>query len=125
MRKSIFTGVTVLAVLAGVASLMFSATASARPAVTFKKVTIAMHDPGCHWFVSGPADNRTWSLSTTKKGPVQLLNLDENTLIVVYPNSTTKNVLVGKTLKLKAKGAYSITMLDMAADDNTLALTIK
>jgi len=125
MRKSIFTGIAAIALLVGVASLMFTAAASARPAhkVTATKVTVAMHDPGCHWFVSGPASKRTWRLTRTATGPVSLLNLDQATLVVVGPTGTAK-VKVGHTLKLTAKGHYKITMVKQAPDDNTLKLTV-
>src|SRR5947209_8883650 len=125
MRKSIFPGIAGLALLIGVASLMFTAAASARPAHTAKvtKVTIAMHDPGCHWFVSGPASHRTWSRTRVATGPVALLNLDEATLIVVGQGGT-KRVKVGQTVKFVAKGHYRITMVKQMPDDNTLRLTI-
>jgi hypothetical protein len=127
MRKFIFTGIAAAALLVGVASLMFTAAASARSthAAKVAKVTIAMHDPGCHWFVSGPASKRVWTLTKTVKGPASLLNLDEKTLIVAGPNSVTKNVAVGKTATFKVKGKYTITMVQQASDDNTLTLTIK
>ena len=124
MRRSIFTGIAGLALI-GVASLLFTAAASARPAhaTTVTKVTVAMHDPGCHWFVTGPANHRTWSRTRVVTGPVSLLNFDQAALVVVGPTGTTK-VKVGHTLKLTAKGAYRITMVKQASDDNKLKLTI-
>ena len=125
MPKSIYTGISGLALLAGVATLMFTATASARPAHTTvtKKVTVAMHDPGCHWFVAGPSSHRTWSRTKTVTGPVSLLNLDEATLIVKGPSGTVRD-RVGRTVLLKAKGVYRITMVKQTSDDNHLKLTI-
>ena len=123
MRKSIFTGIAGIALLAGVASLMFATTASARQA-TATKVTVAMHDPGCHWFVKGPANHRTWSKTRTVTGAVSLRNLDEATLIVRGPNGTVRDK-VGGTVLLRAKGLYRITMVRQASDDNHLRLTIK
>ena len=131
MRKFIFTGIASFVLIVGVASLMFATTASARPAtaaVTPKKVTVAMHDPGCHWFVAGPASNRTWSMTKSVKGPVSLLNLDEAALVVVGPTGTTqvtKHVAVGHKVKITKKGAYQITMVGQEPDDNTLKLTIR
>jgi hypothetical protein len=105
---------------------MFTAAASARPAhaTTSTKVTVAMHDPGCHWFVSGPASHRTWSKTKAAKGPVILLNLDEATLIVRSPTGATTHVAVGRTAKFAAKGVYKITMVKQAPDDNHLKLTV-
>jgi len=124
MRRSIFTGIAGLALI-GVASLLFTTAASARPAQTAKvtKVTVAMHDPGCHWFVAGPSNKRTWGLTRVATGPVSLLNLDQATLVVRGPVGTTK-VTVGHAVKLVAKGHYRITMVKQASDDNTLKLTI-
>src|SRR5436190_11945195 len=104
MRKSILTGIVGLALLAGVASLMFTAAASARQ-TTATKVVVAMHDPGCHWFVSGPSNHRKWSLTRTVSGPVRLVNFDEATLIVKGPNATVRDK-VGQTILLSAKGIY-------------------
>ena len=125
MRKSIFTGIAAGALLVGVASLIFATAASARPAhaANITKVTIAMHDPGCHWFVSGPANKRHWSRTRVVTGPVTLLNLDEATLIVKRPAATLR-LKVGQQLKLTAKGHYPITMVKQASDDNHLKLTI-
>lgn len=124
MRKSFLTGAAALALLVGVASLMFSAAASARPATAPTKVTIGMHDPGCHWFVNGSMDHRTYAKTKTVKGSVALLNLDEAALIVSGPKGKVQ-VAVGATKKFTAKGAYTITMVKQAADDNHLKLTIK
>lgn len=127
MRKFIFTGIAAVAVLVGVASLMFTAAASAHSTHAKKvtKVTVAMHDPGCHWFLGGTTTDPTYSKTKTVKGAVKLLNIDENTLNVAAPDGSTVQVKVGKTVKLTAKGAYSITMVKQQPDDNTLTLTIK
>jgi hypothetical protein len=83
------------------------------------KLTIVMHDPGCHWFqVHGKFLTRT-----TTAGPVELSNFDENTLIV-KGNGATKKIRVGKQLLLTA-GRYTITMVGQAPDDNHLKLTVK
>ena len=126
MRKSIFTGIAALALLVGVASLMFTTAASARPAHTANatKVTVAMRDPGCHWFVTGPSGNRKWSRTRVVTGPVSLRNLDEATQIIRGPHGTVRE-RVGATMLLRAKGIYHITMVKQASDDNHLTLTIK
>jgi len=87
-------------------------------ATTAKTVTVAMHDPGCHWFLVGGA----YKQSLTISGPVSLLNLDEAPLKVVGP-SGLKLDRVGGKLTLR-RGVYHITMVKQAADDNHLVLTI-
>ena len=125
MRKLILTGIAGLMLLA--ASLVLVASAAARPttAAGATKLIVAMSDPGCHWFLNGGGPNqRTYSKTAVRRGPVTLLNLDEATLIIKGPGGT-KHDKVGATLKLKAKGIYKITMVKQAPDDNHLKLTIK
>jgi hypothetical protein len=125
MRKLIYTAIAGLALLT--ASLMLAATAAARPATAAKasKLIVAMHDPGCHWFYTGGGPNhRKYSKTLARTGPVNLVNLDEATLIIKGPGGT-KHDKVGATLTLKAKGVYKITMVKQAPDDNHLKLTIK
>jgi hypothetical protein len=125
MRKLIFTVIAGLTLL-GV-SLMLVATAAARPATAASatKLVVAMHDPGCHWFYTGGGPNhRKYAKTATRSGPVKLVNLDENTLIVKGPGGT-KHDKIGAALTLKAKGLYTITMVKQAPDDNHLKLTIK
>ncbi len=89
--------------------------ASASP----KTVTVAMHDPGCHWFlVSGK-----YLSKLSVAGPVSLRNLDEAALKVVGPKGTGLDK-VGRTLLLQP-GLYHITMVGQAPDDNHLVLTVK
>ena len=125
MRKLIFTAIAGLTLLT--ASLMLAATAAARPATAAKasKLIVAMRDPGCHWFyLGGGPSHRKYTKTVTRSGPVKLVNLDENTLIIKGPGGTTHDK-VGATLTLKAKGVYKITMVKQAPDDNHLKLTIK
>ncbi len=125
MRKLISTAIAGLLLLA--ASLMLVATAAAGPASAAKatKLVVAMRDPGCHWFyLSGGPDQRKYSKTVARTGPVKLVNLDEATLIVKGPGGT-KHDNVGATLTLKTKGVYKITMVKQAPDDNHLKLTIK
>ena len=126
MRKRILTGTTGLFLLTGIASLMLTASAAAHPstAAHAKRLIVAMHDPGCHWFyVSGGMNNRKYSKTATRSGPLRLINLDQATLIIKGPGGT-KHDKVGATLALNAKGVYKITMVKQAPDDNHLKLTI-
>jgi hypothetical protein len=92
--------------------------AAAKPAKQTTTVTIAMHDPGCHWFLVGSKYTKTLSVT----GPVSLLNVDEATLRIAGA-SGVKLDRVGHRLAL-AKGVYHITMVGQAPDDNHLLLTI-
>src|SRR5262245_22479668 len=121
MRKLIFTAI------AGLTLLVLVATAAARPATAAKttKLIVAMRDPGCHWFyLGGGPSHRKYTKTVARTGPVKLVNLDEDTLIVKGPGGT-KHDNVGASLTLKAKGVYKITMVKQAPDDNHLKLTIK
>jgi len=114
-------------IVIGVAGLMLAAPAAAttNTAVSGKKLIVAMHDPGCHWFYNGGGpNNRAYSKTAVRVGPVTLLNLDEAALIIKGPGGT-KIDKVGAKLTLKAKGVYKITMVKQAPDDNHLELTIK
>lgn len=101
--------------VAVVAALAFAASASAAP----RTVTVAMKDPGCHWFLVAGKYTRSLSVS----GPVQLLNVDEATLKVAGRHRTKLDA-VGKKLAL-ARGLYHITMVGQAPDDNHLLLTVR
>jgi hypothetical protein len=86
---------------------------------TATKVTVVMHDPGCHWFSAG--GKLTTKLAV--KGPARLLNVDEAALKIVGAG-TVKRVAVGRTVLL-AKGTYAITMVGQAPDDNHLKLVVR
>jgi hypothetical protein len=94
--------------------------AVARPAhaQATKTVTVAMHDPGCHWFAVGNA----YKTTLTVKGPIKLRNIDEAALKVVGP-AGTKLEAVCKQLAL-GRGTYHITMVGQAPDDNHLKLVV-
>lgn len=83
-----------------------------------KTVTVAMKDPGCHWFSVGGAYKTTLSV----KGPIKLRNLDEAALKVSGP-AGTKLDAVGKQIAL-GRGVYHITMVGQAPDDNHLKLVV-
>jgi hypothetical protein len=107
--------------LACIAGLLLAAPATASP----QRLIVAMRDPGCHWFYTGGGSaQRNYALTAVRSGPVALLNLDEATLKIQGPGGS-KLDRVGKTVTLTAKGAYRITMVGQAPDDNHLKLTIK
>lgn len=86
---------------------------------TATKVTVVMHDPGCHWFsVAGALKTKL-----AVKGPAKLLNVDEAAVKVVGAG-TVRRVAVGKTVLL-GKGTYAITMVGQASDDNHLKLVVR
>jgi hypothetical protein len=101
-------------ILVGIAALMFATPASAAPT----KLIVAMHDPGCHWFSAGGKFVKTLKV----KGPVALANYDEATIEIAGP-SGLKREAVGKKITL-GHGAYTITMVGQAPDDNTLRLVV-
>jgi hypothetical protein len=82
------------------------------------KVTIVMHDPGCHWF----SVNGAFKTTLAVKGPASVGNYDEAAVKIVGP-SRTVTVAIGKHVTL-AKGVYRITMVGQAPDDNHLKLTV-
>jgi hypothetical protein len=88
-------------------------------AASTKTVTVAMHDPGCHWFLVGGKYTKSLSM----KGPVSLFNLDEAALKIAGA-SGVKLDAVGKKVQL-AHGTYRITMVGQAPGDNTLVLIVK
>ena len=114
MKKSIALILTVaaLGILAGQAL-------AARHASAPTKVTVAMHDPGCHWFLVGGKYMKSLSV----KGPVSLVNFDEAALKIVG-GSLVKHDAIGKRVAL-THGTYRITMVGQAPDDNTLVLIVK
>ncbi len=115
MKLSIATVVLFAATVLALAAGATGATGS-RSATT---VTIAMHDPGCHWFSVGGKFVKTLSV----KGPISLANFDEAALKVAGP-SGVKREAVGKKLSL-TRGTYKITMVGQEPDDNTLKLIVR
>jgi hypothetical protein len=107
MRKVILTSIAALALAA-------PAAAGKAPLV------VAMHDPGCHWFLVGGK----YTKSVVRHGPVTLLNQDEAALRIKGPGGV-KIQRVGAKLTLRAKGTYRITMVHQAPDDNHLTLRVK
>lgn len=81
-------------------------------------VTVAMRDPGCHWFQTSQGYQK--SLSVT--GPVNLVNSDEAALKIVGAHGAQTDRLGGQVSL--APGSYTITMVGQAPDDNTLHLSV-
>jgi hypothetical protein len=92
--------------------------ASSHQAAT-KTLTVAMHDPGCHWF----STHGTFTTKAAVAGPIRLRNLDEATLKVTSAQGL-RRVPVGKSISL-SHGKYVITMVGQAKDDNHLKLTVR
>ena len=87
--------------------------------VTATKVTVVMHDPGCHWF----SVNGALKTKLAVRGPAKVLNVDEAAIKVVGAG-VTRRVAIGKTVLL-GKGTYTITMVGQAPDDNHLKLVVR
>ncbi|HET7567652.1 MAG TPA: hypothetical protein VFJ91_06650 [Gaiellaceae bacterium] len=109
--------------LAFLAALALAAAALAGSAFAGHKtttVTVAMHDPGCHWFLVAGKYQKSLSVS----GPVSLYNVDEAALRVMLPTHGMEILPVGKKVTL-ARGVYHITMVGQAPDDNHLLLVVR
>lgn len=84
-----------------------------------KTLKIAMHDPGCHWFMRGGK----FTKNATVSGRVRLLNMDMAALKVAS-RSGIEQIAVGKSLVV-GHGHYVIMMVGQAVDDNYLKLTVR
>jgi hypothetical protein len=115
MKKSLIALIAVVAAVALVVGQAVAANGAAAPT----KVTVAMHDPGCHWFLVGGK----YVKALVVKGPVSLANFDEAALKIAGPTGVKLDA-VGKNVAL-AHGKYRITMVGQAPDDNTLWLIVK
>src|SRR5690349_21497034 len=81
-------------IIIGIAAL-----AIASPAAAGKSpLVVAMHDPGCHWFLVGGK----YTKSVVRHGPVTLVNRDEAALKVKGPGGTRIDRVLG-TVTLRAK----------------------
>ena len=83
------------------------------------KLVVAMHDPGCHWFLV----HGKYTKSAAAVGSVRLVNIDEKALKVTSSHAS-QLIPVGKSLVVK-HGRYVITMVGQAPDDNHLKLTVR
>ena len=119
--------VTYLLIAAAAAATLVvaSSAANASPAASASKaakprvVTIAMRDPGCHWFVVGGQ----YKAKLVVHGKTAFLNKDEDA-VVFKGKGFVKRVEVGKTLAV-TRGVYHITMVGQHPDDNNLLLVVK
>lgn len=118
MKISLLSLAVAAAVCAGAFGAGQAPAATAHHAAP-KTLEIAMHDPGCHWFVR----NGHFTKKATVSGPVRLLNMDMATLKVAS-RSGMRHIPVGKTLAV-GHGHYVIMMVGQAADDNYLQLTVR
>jgi hypothetical protein len=113
-----------LAVLAAAALAASAAAASSSKAkvhvIKSKTVTIAMHDPGCHWFLDG---GKYYKAVSVRRGAT-FRNIDEAAMIF-KGKGFTKHLAVGKTLRITKAGTYHLTMVKQAPDDNHLLLIVK
>jgi hypothetical protein len=100
------------------AAVTHHATAAPAPAARTSAVNVVMRDPGCHWFAVGSR----FKTKLAVPGTAKLTNMDEAALKIAGAGPT-RHVNVGRSLAL-AKGAYTITMVGQASDDNTLHLTV-
>jgi hypothetical protein len=118
VKRTLITAGAVMFALAAlvVAGIASAGTTAARAAT---KVTVAMHDPGCHWFQVGSSYKKT----LTVKGPVSLFNVDEAALIIKGAHGTVRDRVGGSVML--SQGVYHITMVKQAPDDNHLLLTVR
>jgi hypothetical protein len=110
-----------LVLLVSAAAALFALSAAA---TTPRLVTVAMHDPGCHWLDS----HGHFSLHLATRGPVLLRNEDE-TIVVVRSHALEgpfgmRTIAVGRALAL-GRGTYRITMMGQDVEDNHLVLVVR
>ena len=111
----------VLAIGSSIASALPSAsTPASAQAGTAKVFTIAMRDPGCHWFLV----NGQYKAKLAVSGATQFVNQDE-AAVVFKAKGFARRVPVGKTITVSKAGVYHITMVGQAPDDNHLVLAVK
>ena len=108
-----------IACIAAVLALGAGQALAAGHLATPRTLPVVMHDPGCHWFLIQGKDAKTASLA----GPIQLKNLDMNTLKVASRRGL-RLVRVGKSILL-TRGNYVVMMVGQAVDDNYLTLTVR
>lgn len=123
MRKQLLITIAGLVLVGG---LILAAPAAGTRTALPTKLVVAMHDPGCHWFmIRTSTGTHKYVKSVVRHRPVNLVNLDEATLVIRTPGGIIRHEKVGATMTLRAAGLYRITMVRQAADDNHLRLTIQ
>ena len=121
--KASLIAVAIFAVVAASAAGVFAtgrALATTSHQATTKTVKIAMHDPGCHWFVVHGSYAKK---DTVQADRVRLVNQDEATLKVASGISV-KHIAVGSSIVV-GHGIYRIVMVGQAPDDNHLKLIVR
>jgi hypothetical protein len=114
----------IMSLVAAVAYLALPGNDQAQPLGTgavpaaAQTVTVAMRDPGCHWFQQGQSFTKSMSVT----GPVNLQNSDEAALKVDGSSGIQKDPMGGQVSL--TPGSYTITMVGQAPDDNTLHLQV-
>ena len=115
-----------LAIFAAVAASAGGALAGGRALATTtshqattKTVRIVMHDPGCHWFM---VHGQYKVKDTVKADRVRLVDQDEAAL-KVKSSQGVQRIPVGRSIVV-GQGAYRITMVGQAPDDNHLRLNV-
>jgi hypothetical protein len=116
MKRIALLYLTVALLAVGAGQALAGSTTYTRAAT---RVTVVMHDPGCHWFSVGGKPKTKLVVA----GPVRLFNVDEATLKVVGAGTVRRDG-VGRTIALGA-GTYTITMVGQAPDDNHLKLIVR
>lgn len=114
----VFSLVVAVALVASGGNQTQSVARPAMMATPSRTVTVAMHDPGCHWLQVGQDYQKSMSVT----GPVSLVNSDEAALKITGPGGAQVDN-VGQHVSL-IPGSYRITMIGQAPDDNTLHLSI-
>jgi hypothetical protein len=112
----------IMSLVAAVAYLALPGNDQAQPLgivpAAAQTVTVAMRDPGCHWFQQGQSFTKSMSVT----GPVNLQNSDEAALKVDGSSGVQKDPMGGQVSL--TPGSYTITMVGQAPDDNTLHLQV-
>ncbi len=110
-------------VISAIAAIAFGASqalaASQHHHTATKTLVVAMHDPGCHWFLI----HGKFRTAAKVSGPVRVVDRDEAALKVASRHGT-KRIPVGKGLVLR-HGSYVVMMVGQAVDDNYLKLTVR
>lgn len=117
MKISMLTLALVAAICVGALGVG-QALAGSKHATAAHTLTIAMHDPGCHWFLIGGK----YTTSASVNGSVKIVNRDEATL-KVNSRDAIRKIPVGKSIVV-GHGNYVITMVGQATDDNYLKLAV-
>jgi len=110
-----------IALIAAWGGIMFgtSHALAAQQHATTKTLVVAMHDPGCHFFLV----HGKLTTSARVTGSVRLVNRDEATLKIAS-RTGMQHIRVGRSLVLH-RGHYVVTMVRQASDDNYLKLTVR